>query len=185
MLRCSSCRPCSCRSPTLLVLSTIALTACGTSSNDTVERSAVAHSASSLPSAVAGTWVFDLEASDVAPRIHEQCAKEKDPRACWSEIAAEAKLEKVRFSEGDASGHATWTSFAADAKGDIVFVRVPVDLVSDGPGHVLAKIAGTPTGTQAEHFAKSKISHLRVELVDARTIALDDPKKGRLVYAKE
>ncbi|MBX3229508.1 MAG: hypothetical protein KIT84_17180 [Labilithrix sp.] len=134
---------------------------------------------------VAGTWRFDLDASDVAPRIREQCAKTADPTACWNEIAAEAKLEKVRFSETDATGHATWTSFAADPKGDVVFVRVPVDLVADGAGHVLAKVAGAPTGTQAEHFAKGKISQLRVELVDAKTIAIDDPKKGRLVYAKE
>lgn len=167
----------------LFVLPLVALTAC--SSNDTVEPPVVARAGSSLTSEVAGTWVFDLAASDVAARIREQCAKRDDPRACWNEIAAEAKLEKVRFTDGDAGGHATWTSFAADAKGDIVFLQVPVDLAPDGPGHVLAKITGTPTGTQAEQFAKGKVSQLRVEIVDARTIALDSPQKGRLVYAKE
>ena len=34
-------------------------------------------------------------------------------------------------------------------------------------------------------FAKASINVMRIEVVDGRTIAMTDPKKGRLVYSKE
>jgi hypothetical protein len=172
----------------LLVLSFSLLAACaGTASPDAPEQNAQAVQAlqAAQPAAdINGTWVFDLDASEVASAVRQDCSTKPNPAQCWSEIAAEAKLEKIRFAPGT-DGHSRWSSFAADPKGEILFLSVPVDLSSDGPNKVLAKVAGEAKGKQAPQFAKSNINQLRIEVVDAHTIALTDPKKGRLVYSKE
>ena len=62
---------------------------------------------------------------------------------------------------------------------------MPVEIAADGPGHVLAKIVGKPNGEHADRFAKSGTTSMRIDVVDARTIAMTDPKKGRLVFSKE
>ncbi|MFO0740088.1 MAG: hypothetical protein U0270_29585 [Labilithrix sp.] len=132
-----------------------------------------------------GTWRFDLEASEVAAAVRKDCSSKPDPGECWSEIAAEAKLEKIRFSPPGNDGHAQWSSFASDPKGEILFLTVPVDLASDGPNRVLAKVAGEAKGKQAPQFSKSNIHQLRIDVINTSTIALLDPEKGRLVYSKE
>ena len=142
------------------------------------------------PSAdLAGTWGFVLAASDVAAPIRARCAKDfagdtQKARACWNEVATEAAREKVRFAT-DGAGHTVWTSFGSEGATEIVFVEVPVELAADGPGHVLAKVSGAPKGDHAAQFAKASVNVMRIEIVDARTIAMNDPKKGRLVFAKE
>ena len=138
---------------------------------------------------LSGTWGFVLASSDVAGPLRERCdkssggdaAKSKD---CMSEIATQAAKEKVRFSR-DNAGHTVWTSFEADGGKEVVYVQVPVELAADGPGRVLAKVAGAPSGEMAEKFKQSSTNQMRIEVVDARTIAMTDPRKGRLVYAKE
>ena len=108
----------------------------------------------------------------------------KKAQACWNEVEAEATHEKIRFAS-DGAGHTVWTSFGAEEAKEIVFVQVPVELAADGPGHVLAKVSGAPKGDHAEQFVKASVNVMRIEVVDARTIAMNDPKKGRLVFAKE
>jgi hypothetical protein len=164
---------------TLIAGFSLFMFACSGTADPTEHSSAALH-ASDPVADLNGTWRFDLEASDVAAAIRTQCANKP---GCWDEIAAEAKLEKVRFAPGS-GGHSQWTSFAADPKGDELFLSVPVDLSNDGPGHVLAKVAGPATGRQADLF-NQHTTQLRVEIVDTNTIAMTDPRKGRLVYTKE
>jgi len=138
---------------------------------------------------LSGTWGFVLAASDVAAPLRERCAKSSNDdaaksKACFAEIETQAKMEKIRFGK-DASGKTVWTSFETDGAKESVYVEVPVELSADGPGHVLAKVAGAPRGDHAESFAKSSINVMRIEVVDGRTIAMNDPRKGRLVYSKE
>lgn len=144
---------------------------------------------STSPSRVEGTWGFVLEASDVVGPIHEQCNAESGgdrarADACFASIAAQAKKEKIRFA-ADANGRMVWRSFGVDDGKEELFLEVPVDLASDGAGHVLAKVAGAAKGAQADRFQRAGVKALRVEIVDERTIAMTDPKKGRLVYTKE
>ena len=175
------------------VLSLLSLAACaGSTTNDAAlgSSSASAVTAQSEPAAdLSGTWAFVLAASDVAAPLRDRCAKssnndEAKSKACWSEITTQAAMEKIRFGK-DASGHTVWTSFESDGAKENVYVEVPVDLAADGPGHVLAKVAGEPKGEHAASFAKASINVMRIEVVDGRTIAMTDPKKGRLVYSKE
>lgn len=151
---------------------------------DAPEQNAQAVQAAQPADDINGTWVFDLDASDVAAAVRKECSSKPKPTECWSEIAEEAKLEKVRFAPGH-DGHSEWTSFAADPKGDIIFLSVPVDLVANGPHRVVAQIAGEAKGKGAPQFAKSNINHLRIEVLDAKRIVMMDPEKGRLVYSKE
>jgi hypothetical protein len=176
-----------------LGLLSLALAACsGAATTDAPAGAtgATAQATTAEPAAdLSGTWGFVLASSDVAGPLRERCdkssggdaAKSKD---CMSEISTQAAKEKIRFSK-DASGHTVWTSFEADGGKEVVYVQVPVELAADGPGRVLAKVAGTPSGEMAEKFKQSSTNQMRIEVVDARTIAMTDPKKGRLVYAKE
>ena len=168
------------------------ITGCASASTTDAATGANASPATAAPapaSDLTGTWGFVLASSDVAAPLRERCAKSSGDdaarsKACWDEIAAEAAQEKIRFGK-NASGSAVWTSFAADGKKEIVFVEVPVELAADGPGHVLAKVAGAPRGDHAVQFARSSINVMRIEVIDGKTIAMNDPKKGRLVYTKE
>jgi hypothetical protein len=169
------------------------LSACASAPSDaalgTSSSPATAVTDSRSPTELAGTWGFVLAASDVAAPLRERCAKDAagdstKAQTCWNEVAAEAAHEKIRFAT-DPAGHTVWTSFGSEHDKEIVFVEVPVELAADGPGHVLAKVSGAPKGEHAARFAKANVNVMRIEVVDARTIAMDDPKKGRLVFAKE
>jgi hypothetical protein len=170
------------------------LAACASSApNDGALGSTVSQAATAPAdiAALSGTWVFALAASDVAAAVDEGCTAESsnDPavaKECREKIQKQAAREKIRFGK-DEAGHTVWTSFESDAgnANEKIYVAVPVELAADGPGHVLAKITGTPKGEMAARFAKHDPKVMRIEVVDARTIAMVDPKKGRLVYTKE
>jgi hypothetical protein len=161
------------------IVFTLALVACaGSSAHDQTT------STSSVTAAdVTGTWRFVLDQSDVAKPIREECAGDD---ACWQKFATQAAKEKIRFTR-DASGAITWTSFETDGKEEHVFLSAPIELASNGTNHLTARVAGKPSGLHADRLAKSgtPLHALDVEIVDAKTIALTDPKKGRLVYTKE
>lgn len=165
--------------------------ACASSSSlDTNASSTASAVQTAEPAAnLDGTWTFVLDASEVAGPIRSNCEKNAagdaaKADACWREVSAEAAREKIRFAT-DKSGRSVWTSFGVEGGKEEIFVEVPVELTADGPGHVLAKVAGKPRGGMAAQLEKSHINVMRIEVVDARTIAMNDPKKGRLVYTKE
>jgi len=173
------------------VLATCALACASSSAADATlgSSTASATAAQAEPSALSGTWAFALASSEVASTLRERCTASSDnddakAKACWDEIAAEAAHEKIRFAK-DSAGHTVWTSFGSEGTKETVFVQVPVELASDGPGHVLAKVSGAAKGEMAGQFAKASINVMRIEVVDAGTIAMTDPRKGRLVYTKE
>ena len=138
---------------------------------------------------LSGTWAFALASSDVAAPLRDRCAASSGndavkTQACWEEVSAEAAKEKIRFTK-DEAGKIVWTSFGSEGSKEIIFIEVPLEIAGDGPGHFLAKLAGTPKGKMAAQLVKASVNVMRIELVDARTIAMSDPKKGRLVYTKE
>jgi hypothetical protein len=181
--------------PVLFAAAAVSLAACvfGCTANavpESTDHNSSAVRASEPTADISGTWMFDLDASDVAAPIREKCAAEAKgdttkQTACWNEISAEAKQEMVRFSKIDQNGHAIWSSFASDGKKEILFLEAPVNLSNDGSGHVLAKVAGPAKGQQAEMFAKSSTSQIRIDVVNDKVIVINDPKKGRLVYSKQ
>jgi hypothetical protein len=169
----------------------LALTGCATSvSADGAETSGRQSQATEAAADISGTWTFDVAASDVAAPLRARCAEKagRDPAkeaACWAAIQAEAAREKVRFgAPASPRGPVVWTSFAVDGDRETVFLQMPLELTADGPGHLLAKVAGPRSGAHADAHAPAAGRVTRIELVDARTIAIVDPAKGRLVYVR-
>jgi hypothetical protein len=182
---------------TIALFAAVFVVACASTAPDAPTSSGggggVARSAQSqAPVAVtdlAGTWAFDLDASDPAVRIRESCEKESagdkaKATACYADVKNEASHEKIRFTKPE-NGRSVWTSFGQEGKKEDVWIEVPLDLSVEDGKRVVAKVAGKASGSHAEHFAKANMDVMRIEIVDARTIATTDPKKGRLVFVKE
>jgi hypothetical protein len=174
-----------------LVSLSILLAACsGTTAPETAQSSSAVH-ANEPVADITGTYVFDLEHSEVAGPIKQDCALKANgdaakQAACYNEVNEEAGREKIRFSKLPEGGRSLYTSFGVEPnKTEIVWLEVPLELASDGPGHVLAKVAGPANGPHAAQFGKSNINTLRIEVINAKSIAMTDPKKGRLVFNKE
>jgi hypothetical protein len=143
------------------------------------------------PVSLIGTWVFVLDESDVASKVRERCSATAGgdvsrSEACYAEVRTEGATEKIRFAAG-ANGHTQWTSFGEKGASVELFLEVPMDLSSEGPTRIAGRIAGTPIGLQADgaraHMPVGTVVHF--EQVDARTIAMVDPAKGRLVYRRD
>lgn len=171
-----------------LTVACFAVVAC-TGSAPTDPPVAATSAAVAQPEALEGTWAFDLDASDLAAPLRERCAAQTGgdrakQEACFAEVRAEASREKIRFARA-ADGRVVWTSFGVQDGREEVFLELPVELTADGPHAVLARAAGAPRGAQAERFAERAPTAMRVEIVDSRTIAMVDPSKGRLVYARQ
>ncbi|MGC4061318.1 MAG: hypothetical protein QM749_10925 [Aquabacterium sp.] len=120
------------------------------------------------PSRIQGTWVFVLESSEVAGAIREECKKDSagdaaKADACYARIKTQAGKEKIRFAK-DASGKMVWRSFGQDEGKEELFLEVPVRLAADGSSHVLAKVAGSAKGFQAEKFQRADVKAVRVEI---------------------
>jgi hypothetical protein len=133
-----------------------------------------------------GTWAFALEPSDVAKAVRDECAAKSagdDARAqaCFDEVRDESRAEHVRFSRA-ADGKTTWRSFGTHRGAEELYLEAPVELTSAGANAFDARVAGEVSGPMAKARTLPVGTTLRVELVDSSTIALLDPKKGRLVY---
>ena len=162
----------------------------------TPERAASETSSAALTSgnaveALSGTWGFVLDASDVAAKVRAECATRfgtdaTKREACYDDVRSEGATEKIRFSR-DASGRSIWTSFGQKGDKVVLFLEVPLDLSSESPRSVLGKVAGVPRGMQADdaapHLPLGTV--MRFEVVDDQTIAMSDPRKGRLVFHKQ
>lgn len=132
---------------------------------------------------LSGTYAFELDASDVAAPVRAKCANDPQGQdACFAAVRDDASNEKIRFVR-DGAGRTVWSSFATDGTREELFLEVPVELAADGPGRLLAKVAGPAKGPQAAGLPSSVV--MQIEIIDARTIAMIHPTKGRLVYGKE
>ncbi len=177
----------------LCLAATVAATAAagcsGTPERSTASSSSAALTAGESTSALTGTWAFVLDASDVAAKVRADCEarsggdKGKND-ACYDEVRTEGATEKIRFSK-DPAGHTLWTSFGEKGDKTELFLEVPMDLSSESPTSVLGKVAGEARGLQARGPHTPVGTVIRFELVDSQTLAMMDPKKGKLVFHKE
>lgn len=112
------------------------------------------------PSSLEGTWSFDVASSSPGAQLRADCdAKGAAAASCWEDVKRETAGEKLRF-HNESDGRTTFTSFGVDESGkETVFRQATLDAKTTLPVHL--------------------------ERIDARTIAVDDPSKGRLVYVKE
>jgi hypothetical protein len=137
---------------------------------------------------LAGRYAFSLEESAVATPLRARCASESGgddakARACFDAVKAEGDREGLRF-ETDASGTLSWISYAFDAgsNSEVVVHRAPIALESATQESATYRTTAAATGVAAEKRPMPAGTIMRFALLDATTIAMDDPDKGRLVF---
>jgi hypothetical protein len=175
----------------LLLAASAPLAACASSSTQDSSRASDAKQAAEAPdpsTTLAGTWAFVLDASEVAGAVRARCAEGSGGDAtksasCFAEVSEEAAREKIRFRT--AEGRTLFSSFADEGGKETLFFEAPVDLRADGSAAVFVTIAGAASGPRASELAGRQTDVVRVDVEDPRTIAMNDPKKGRLVYTRE
>jgi hypothetical protein len=115
-------------------------------------------------------YAFDLAASPLpAEGMRKRCASEADPAACFRSICEGVTVEQVRF-EGPADA-LTYVSYTLEAEGEHVLDRIPVEILGDD-------------GISVQMASKDgRRYNVRVQLLDGG-IAMDDPRKGRLVFRR-
>jgi hypothetical protein len=135
-----------------------------------------------------GTFAFVLDESDPGTRLHAKCDAEHagdapGAAACYDAIRQIAAREGIRFSL-DAAGRLVWTSYGAEEGKPVSYVEVPVEASLDKDGTVAAKQVERPRGLQVDAKEFPVDAVLRFQVVDADTVVMPDPHKGRLVFRR-
>jgi hypothetical protein len=132
----------------------------------------------------AGTYWFVFDESSVADVVKSECAEtQKTPpavQACVDGIRNEGASEAIRFSSA-APDQLTWTSFGVRGGQEEIFVEVPLAVVSTTGTLVQTRATGPAHGTQI-HGGDKGPGDVTFDVIDARTVAMVDPDKGRLVF---
>lgn len=134
------------------------------------------------------------ESSEVLAKVTAGCTAEGKgdaaaAEACVARIEAQGANEGIRFEKaGDVW---TWVSFGKKADGtEEVFLKGPVALTDTPDGKLTMKATAKPEGMQAakmppEMLDKMMQMEMPLEVVDAATVAMTAPDKGRMVYRKK
>jgi hypothetical protein len=131
-----------------------------------------------------GTFWFVLDESPgVAASVREECAKgSADPGSvakCVDRIRQEGDKEGFRFSGSDPA-RLVWTSFGVGSGAEEVFLEVPLAVTAVDRGRVEMRATGAPSGSRVP--PKADALPFAFEVVDANTIAMVDPDRGRMVF---
>jgi hypothetical protein len=126
-------------------------------------------------------FVFD-ESPTVLAMMQDRCSHKSDSARCVDEVRQAGAHEGIRFSGADPS-NVTWTSFGVEDGREVLFLEMPLAVTdTDGPV-VHTKLAGPPRGRQAAGFdRKAPSGGPSFEVIDAKTVAMTDPDKGKLVF---
>ena len=137
-----------------------------------------------------GTFGFVLDESDPGAKAKAGCASEHPNDAagadsCYCAIAAEAAREGIRFSV-DGTGRLVWTSYCGGENGkEATCLEGPVDAAAESERTVSAHFVAIPHGVQFPQMDHVPTQAMRFEVVDADTIVMVDPHKGRLVFRRK
>jgi hypothetical protein len=135
-----------------------------------------------------GTFGFVLAESDPGKRLQAKCATDHPgdaagAAACYDAVKVEADREGIRFSL-DAQGRLVWTSYGAEDGKPVSYVEGPLEPSLDKDGSINAKQLERPHGLQvdAKNFPVDAV--LRFQVIDADTVVMPDPHKGKLVFRR-
>ena len=134
-----------------------------------------------------GTFMFSLDDSSDAKKMNQDdCGKKSKKQdkidACMKDVAATAMHEGMRFEKDD-KGAWWWVSFGQDAKGkEVVYNKVAFKITKEEDGKLTTAPEGKDVGKRP---MKTLPKEVVVEVPDENTIAMTDPKKGRLVFKKK
>ena len=133
-----------------------------------------------------GTFMFSLDESDAAAFWRERCGSESagdaaKADACYAKVREAGSGEGMRFAL-DAEKRVVWTSFGHEDGKEVVFVEAPLNVSADGEHAVLSSFAAAPKGPQLKDEKDWASAKIRIELPDATTMVMKDPRKGKLVF---
>lgn len=167
----------------------VSCAACASQADTSSQGESVSQTTSASSAAIdviraGGTFGFALDESDPAARIHASCNEEgagdeAKSEGCYARIAAVAKTEGIRFTLDD-RGRVVWTSYGENEKGEEAYIRVPITLTAENGRFVRGAAAESAEGTRVPPNLAAKT--LPFEVLDANTIVMNDPRKGRLVF---
>ena len=135
-----------------------------------------------------GTYGFVLGESDPGIKLRASCAAEHPgdapgAAACYDAVRQMGDREGIRFSL-DAGGRLVWTSYGMEEGKPVTYVEVPLEASLDKDGSVAAKQVEGPRGLQVDARQFPKDAVLRFQVIDADTIVMPDPHKGKLVFRR-
>ena len=135
-----------------------------------------------------GTFAFVLGESDPGTKLRASCAAEHPgdaagAAACYDAVRQQGDREGIRFSV-DAAGRLVWTSYGMEEGKPVTYVEGPLEASLDKDGSIAAKQAERPHGLQVDGKDFPTSAVLRFQVIDADTVVMPDPHKGRLVFRR-
>jgi hypothetical protein len=131
------------------------------------------------------TFLFSLaDSPDAMKAVTETCGKKKkdeDKKKCEDEAKASAAEEGIRFEKGEKDGTWVWVSFGKEKDKEVVFNKITIKDPKFEDKKVTFTMTGKDSGKRAMKFKEGDASPA-TELVDDTTVAMTDPKKGKLVF---
>lgn len=123
------------------------------------------------------TYMFSLaDSPDAQKLVDEGCKKAKKADVCKKDAETSAAGEGIRFENG------TWISFGTEKGKEVVYNKVKYKIAKEGDDKLTLTPDGKDEGTRP---MKTLPTELVVEVPDESTVAMSDPKKGRLVFKKK
>jgi hypothetical protein len=128
-------------------------------------------------------FMFSLADSEGAKKaVDEDCGKkakkdEKKLEACKKDAEAAGAGEGIRFEKDD-KGDWWWVSFGKEKDKEVVFNKVKFKVAAEADG----KLTLTPEGKDQGKKAMKALPKEMILEVSEETVAMTDPKKGKIVY---
>jgi hypothetical protein len=135
-----------------------------------------------------GTFAFVLGESDPGIKLRAQCATDHPgdaagAAACYDAVRQQGDREGIRFSV-DAAGRLVWASYGVEEGKPVTYVEGPLEASLDKDGSIAAKQSERPHGLQVEAKDFPTDAVLRFQVIDADTVVMPDPHKGKLVFRR-
>ncbi len=148
------------------------------------EEKAKKKSAKEVITAEGAIFMFSLADSEGAKKaVDEDCAKkakkdDKKLESCKKDAETAGAVEGIRFEKDD-KGEWWWVSFGKEKDKEVVFNKVKFKVASEADGKITLTPEGKDLGKKA---MKTLPKEVVIDVADESTVAMTDPKKGKLVY---